>query len=295
MRQLIAFITGKASKRGKPRPRVKPVWRQPVALMGVMMLLAVGAGSGSWWIWNQGWIQDTALRAKWAMLAGSGESGLSVREIFVEGRVETDKDQLLNALRLKRGAPILTFDPHAARRRVESLPWIRTAVIERQLPDVIHMRIVERRPLAIWQNNSRFMLIDTEGKPIPIRHIGRFSNLIIVVGQEAPRHASGLLDILATETELAKRVKAAVWIGNRRWDLHFDNNVSAKLPERDAVQAWVQLADMQRKHKVLDNDIAGVDLRLPDRLIIRRVPGGDKDVIPVLPKFPERAKPGHET
>lgn len=290
------WLPGRGSgKRGARRPRVKPVWRQPTLIAGVLFLAATAAGGGSWWVWQQGWIQDEFERAKWKAIAGSARSGFSVREIFVEGRVETNKDKLLHALRMKRGAPILTFDPQAARARVEALPWISSAVIERQLPDVIHMRLVERRPLAIWQNKSRFTLIDTGGQPIPIGNMGRFSNLVIVVGKDAPRHAAQLLDVLATEPKLAKRVKAAVRVGGRRWNLHLDNSVSIKLPEKNAIEAWVQLAELQRNDKLLEKDISIVDLRLPDRVIVRQIPGSEKDAAKKFLNLPLNVKPGHET
>ena len=75
--------------------------------------------------------------------------GLKVDEILVIGRRETAQKDLLAAVRLARGAPILAFDLQAARKRIEALPWIKTVSVERMLPDTVLLNIKERRPLAL--------------------------------------------------------------------------------------------------------------------------------------------------
>jgi cell division protein FtsQ len=220
-------------------------------------------------VWRDGSVGRLAGKAKWSLIATASRAGFAVAEILVEGRYETGRETLLKALRLKRGAPILAFDPVTARKRVEALPWITSAVIERRLPDTIHLRLMERRPLALWQRKGRFMLIDTAGKVIPGQRLDGFSNLIVVVGSDAPRHAARLFDILASHPPLARRVKAAVRIGGRRWNLHMDNNIQVRLPERDLAAAWSYLAELERRHGLLAKDVTAVDLRLPDRVIVR--------------------------
>jgi cell division protein FtsQ len=70
-------------------------------------------------------------------LTYSVRAGLSVQEIFVEGRGETAASEVLGVLDTNRGTPILAFDPQAARAELEKLPWIKNAAIERRLPDTI--------------------------------------------------------------------------------------------------------------------------------------------------------------
>ena len=42
-----------------------------------------------------------------------------------------------------------------------------------------------------------------------------------------------------------------------------------RLPEEDAASAWSKLAALERENKLLSRDVTAVDLRLPDRLIVR--------------------------
>ena len=196
--------------------------------------------------------------------------GFSVSEIFVQGRFETDRRALLQALGLARGSSIFNLDLKQARLDIVGLPWIKSATIERQLPNVIYLSIEERRPLALWQNDGRFELIDVNGRIIPARNVGRFGNLINVVGLEAPLFTSMLFDTLALAPELAIRVKAAIRVGKRRWDIQLDNRVKVLLPEANMTVAWVQLAEFQERYRLLDDDVLSVDLRLKDRIVIKR-------------------------
>jgi cell division protein FtsQ len=41
------------------------------------------------------------------------------------------------------------------------------------------------------------------------------------------------------------------------------------LPEADPGRAWAQLAETDRREQLLARDISVVDMRLPDRLVVR--------------------------
>jgi cell division protein FtsQ len=145
--------------------------------------------------------------------------------------------------------------------------------VRRVLPDTIVVEIVERRPLALWQHDKKFALIDEEGQVI-LRgdDVGQFRHLMVVVGEDAPSNATALVRMLATEPDLMQRVKAAVRVGGRRWNVHLAQGIDVKLPEQDAEGAWRRLADYQRRYGVLEKQIRMVDLRLSDRLTVLPAP-----------------------
>ncbi len=262
-----------ATRRGTPRPRVKPLWRRPVVVASGAALGVVAIAAGVWWVWQNGIVQRSAERAKWAVIAVSAKSGFAVQEIFVQGRQRTSVDALRKALRLERGTPILAFDPDVIQSRIEALPWIRTATIERQLPDVVHLQLVERQPMAIWQHDGTFSLIDTAGAVIDIDRLDSYRQLIVIVGSDAPENAAGLFTVLAQLPDLARRVTAAVRVGSRRWNLHFEGGITVRLPEEDPAGAWHRLADLDQTYGLLARSVSAVDLRYPDRVIVRPGPG----------------------
>ncbi len=268
-----------AAAGGKPRRRVVPLWRSRGTIATVAMLNVALCIAGGWWLWQSGWVSRTAEQLKSRAIAGSADLGFTVQEILVVGRRETSRQDLLAVVKLSQGAPILSFDLGSAKKRVEALPWVREATIERMLPDTILLNLVERRPLALWQRKGRFALIDQKGVVILNEGLDRYSDLLVVVGEEAPTHASRLLEILSTQPRLMPMVKAAVWVGGRRWNVRMAGNIDVRLPEKDPIRAWARLAEYDRTHRVLERDVQVLDLRFPDRLIVRKPPPAEKPAV----------------
>ncbi|HKW52273.1 MAG TPA: FtsQ-type POTRA domain-containing protein [Stellaceae bacterium] len=202
------------------------------------------------------------------VFAMTARYGLAVGNVQVEGRRRASREAVLNAVAVARGTPILAVDPADAKQRLEAVPWIRSASVERRFPDTLHIRLVERQPLAFWQQHGKLVLIDRDGVVIPTERLDSFGNLIVLVGPDAPAHGAELIDMLQTEPALAAHVAAAVRVGGRRWNLRLDNNVDIALPEDDPA-GWRRLAQLERSDGILEREIQEVDLRLPDRLVVR--------------------------
>ena len=253
------------------RPRRRRMSRnlRRAALWGAPLALVAGIGAGAL---LSGWspagtsLQDLVSAA----LSTTGELGLVVDNIEVEGRATTDTATILAALGAHAGTPILAVSPTRAKEQLEALPWVRSASIERRLPGTLHVRLVERKPLAVWQHDGKQELIDRDGTVIPVTDLSRFAKLPTVVGGDEARHgAASLIELLANEPDLAARVTAIVLVGDRRWNLRVDNAIDVLLPEDDAAGAWTKLARLERTNQVLQRDVQTVDMRLPDRLVMR--------------------------
>src|SRR3546814_4370216 len=75
-----------------------------------------------------------------------------------------------------------------------------------------------------------------------------------------------------SEPSLRERVTAAVRVGGRRWNIQIEGRIDVRLPEADAAAAWAQLARIERQQDLLSRDVIVIDLRLPDRLVVRTDP-----------------------
>ena len=269
--------SGKPGKSRKSARRpAPPRWLKPVLRSGTVALAIGVIGGGLWWFERTGqlavaidWTNQTTERV-------SAGFGLSVRDVLVQGRHESDRAAVLYAIGSNRGDPILAFDPTAAKDRLEALPWVRQATVERRLPDTIFVHLEERQPLALWQKDGRFALVDRDGDIIQRSGLERFRQLPLIIGDGAPAHAPALLATLASEPNLLARVTAMTRVSNRRWTLTFDNNVELHLPEQDIGRAWAKFAAAERSQGLLNRDIAAVDLRLPDRLVVRLSPDAER-------------------
>ncbi|HEX5079927.1 MAG TPA: FtsQ-type POTRA domain-containing protein [Geminicoccaceae bacterium] len=270
----------------------KPRWWQPTIYGGSLGLAACLIGGVGFWVGSSGIGAQAAATLADRALALSGRLGFAVHEVYADGRVRTDPVALREKLGVAIGQPILTVDPVATQARLEQLPWVERASVERLLPDRIEVRLIERQPLALWQRADGFALVDRGGEviapDIATLEAGegpgvaepeiRWGQLRVLVGDQAPRHAARLFAVLSTEPALWARVAAATWIGDRRWTLRLDNRVDVLLPERGVLGAWRFLAQKARDDALLERAVSVIDLRfLPDRLRLRLDPEALQD------------------
>ena len=236
---------------------------------GLAALAVIGTG---WHLWRAGHIEVARRAVETTAAHAMVAAGLTVQDVELSGRRSTPGAQVLKASGLNRGDPILFVDLNAVRARIEQLGWVAQATVERRLPDTIHIDIVEREPFARWQFEGKTVLIDRAGVVLERDDPEAFQQLPRVVGAGAARAAARLFDMLQGEPALAPRVVNAVRVRDRRWDIEFDNGVVARLPEEGAEAAWRQLGALERDQRILGRDINTVDLRLPDRLVVRLTP-----------------------
>lgn len=251
------------------RRRRSRVRRASVVRFGVAALACAGLAVGGVWSWRGGHIAAAAERARDATVAGLGDLGLRVATVTLEGRTHAPRPEVAAAVGLKVGDPIFSFHPETVRQRLVALPWIRDAEVERRLPDSVSIRIHERTPFALWQRQGVLSLVDEDGAVITRRGLERFRSLVVIVGEDAPRHAASLFQALSGDPELFMRVRAAVRVGERRWDVRLDNDVDVRLPEGDTAAAWLRLAEIERRYGVLAAGVSAVDLRTADWLVLR--------------------------
>lgn len=241
------------------------------AAIGLVLLGGLGAGAaGVAALDPVGKARDAA-----ALLASMGRGpGLAVREIRIEGREFTPREALLGAIGILPGEAILDFDPQAAKARLEEIAWVADAHVERRLDGTILVRIQERRAFAVWQRDGRFSVIDREGRIMATERLEAFGPLPLVVGVGAEREAAAMIDLLRSSPEIADRVQALVRVSERRWNMRLHNGADVMLPEGQEEAAIVRLTELQARERLLDRPLAAVDMRLPDRLVLRMQPPG---------------------
>jgi cell division protein FtsQ len=254
--------------------------QQRRAVVAAASVVVLGASAASaWYVGRDGGLAAYTQQAQTRIAEAGADLHLIVESVQVEGRQRADKQAILAALGVSRGTPILSVDLDAAKARLETVPWVRNASIERLLPDTLYVRLTERAPLALWQHQGKFDLVDQDGNIIADADIREYSFLSQVVGTEAPTATPDLLKVLAGEPALEAHVTASVRVGGRRWDIHLDNGIVVSLPESNAANAWHRLAALDRSDRLLERSVQVIDMRLPDRVVLRVPPDIAKSII----------------
>jgi cell division protein FtsQ len=90
---------------------------------------------------------------------------LDLDRVVVEGAVHSKPSEVRFASGLRMGQALFDVDEGAATRSVESLPWVRFAVVSRHWPGEVRIRLVEREPVAVAPAEAGAVaLIDGEGR-----------------------------------------------------------------------------------------------------------------------------------
>lgn len=199
-----------------------------------------------------------------------------VEHIMVSGVKNTKKQDMADALALRKGDSLVGFDAANARARLESLPWIRDAVVERQLPDSVLVRVYEFVPVARLLMDGETWVVNKAGNRIT-KAKGEFEELTLVRGEGAEEHAADLIVLLNLEVSGAlPKIAEATYIGSRRWNLGFNTGSYVLLPEKNPAHAMRILTKLQKAESILNIDGAVVDLRLEDRIVLRMPPNTKK-------------------
>ena len=194
---------------------------------------------------------------------------MTLDNVYLEGQQNIEVSEVLTFFDRFIGEPILSIPIHKFQKEIEALEWVRYAMIERQFPNTIHVHIIERKPLALWQYKKEQALIDREGKKIEGADLNKFRYLVLLVGEDVPDHANTLLEVLYTKPEFAKKVSSAVRVGQRRWNIKFNSGTLVKMPEEDIAEAWNFLLQLNVKQKILDTS-RSIDLRVPEKVYIQK-------------------------
>lgn len=267
--------------RVKPKARLYATGRKPppkrrlpgLGRIGMMLAVMLIAGGSATFAWRVGWPQQQVMRLADAAFQTTARAGLALHDVVVEGREFTGADELMAALQVRRGMPILAFDRASALQRLEQLPWLSGVVIERRLPDMLYVRLQERQPMARWQIRNRVHVIDRDGKAILPASAQNFTDLPLVVGEGAADHALDLVIALAAHPKIHDILRAATRIGNRRWDLTLTPGVTVRLPEAPPAEGLKRLATLMEEQQILARDITAIDLRIIGRTAIERASG----------------------
>jgi cell division protein FtsQ len=89
---------------------------------------------------------------------------LDVRNVEVSGTRVLTRAQILAAAAVPAHEPVAGVDTSAVRKRLLSLPRVKSATVERDLPHTVRITVVERTPAAaLPDGNGGFTVVDADG------------------------------------------------------------------------------------------------------------------------------------
>lgn len=191
------------------------------------------------------------------------KTGFSLQKVIVRGRNRSGVKEILENLGIKQGDSIWMRSPYEIQKQIQSLPWVKDAFVQRRLPSMLSIFLLEKKPLAVWQNKGQKQIIDDDGKVIAGISSDLFKELILITGEDAPSHFADLFTLLPKILPLTA-IKAASFLRSQRWNLYTDKGCIIKLPETHLDIALQRLISLWSTLK----SYSSIDLRFSDAIIL---------------------------
>ncbi len=195
-------------------------------------------------------------------------AGFGVERVTISGISRMYEREVLAAAGIDWRSSVPFLDVAEVRERLLRVPLIASVSVRKIYPREIVINQVEREPAALWQVNGEISVIAADGTIIDTMRDDRYASLPLVVGDEANAKLGEYLALVAAAGPLADRIRAGTYVSGRRWTLKLDG-VDIRLPEAEPGAALARLVELERDNRLLEKDIIAVDLRMPDRVVVR--------------------------
>jgi cell division protein FtsQ len=276
LREYLGFT--RAAKKPAKRPmldRVPPprvvAWiernvprRAGLAATVLMLLGATGYG-----IVKGGHFDDFATAVGKTRNAFANSVGFRITTVAINGRKQLSQDEVLAIGGVNGRSSLLFLDAAAVRDQLKANPWIADATVIKYYPGALQIDIVERSAFALWQQNGKLSVIAEDGAVLEPYVTRRFVSLPLVVGKGAETHARDFLTLLARYPQVNSVTMAAIYVGERRWNLRTKDGLDIRLPENDVGNALATLSRLDNEDHLFSRDIVAIDMRLADRLTVQ--------------------------
>ena len=136
--------------------------KRPVLNIGIMIVLALAV-----------------LGA--VVVANSWNKGLVVKDISTRGNKILTSSEIVSTAGIEKGQKLYSMNLDAARKRVESNPYVLTASLVRDVPGRVTIVVQERVPIALL-HADRHVLIDSAGIILPEVKEGKVFDLPFLTG-----------------------------------------------------------------------------------------------------------------
>ena len=250
--RLVAFIERHVPRRG--------------GIAATVLLLLASAGFG---ISRGGHVDEFTTALSDTRNAIANSLGFRITTVAINGRKQLSQDEVLAIGGVNGRSSLLFLDATAVRDRLKANPWIADATVIKFYPGSLEIDIVERSAFALWQKDGKLSVIADDGAVLEPYLQRRFLSLPLVVGKGAETHARDFLALLARYPQVNAVTKAAIYVGERRWNLLTRDGLDIRLPEHDVSNALATLSKLDQEDHLFSRDIVAIDMRLTDRLTVQ--------------------------
>ena len=195
-------------------------------------------------------------------------NGFVIKNIEVLGLNHIEKKDIIKIIKTHNNINVFNLNIKSIFKEIKNNTWIKKASIEIVYPNTIKIILTEKKPIAIWQNRFGNNLITKTGDMIFEKRLKSFKRYLpIIIGHNANKNFYSILKILSSNKDLVKNIWSLTFVNERRWDLHFNQGLTIRLPSKNIENAWEKVVYLSENFNILSLGLTEIDLRNSNQII----------------------------
>ena len=195
-------------------------------------------------------------------------NGFIIKNIEILGLNHLDKNDIIKIISTYNNINIFNVNIKNIYREIKNNTWIEKASIKIIYPNTIKILLTEKIPVAIWQNRYGNSLITKTGDVIFEKNLEKFNSYLpIIIGQNAHKNIHSILNIFRSNKDFAKNIWSLTFVNERRWNIHFNQGLTIRLPSKNIKNAWDKLIYLDQKFNILSLGLTEIDLRNSSQIL----------------------------
>jgi len=211
--------------------------------------------------------------------------GLTIKQITIIGNKHLSNENIKAIMQINEGKSIIYPSSRTLSERLMKTPWVKDAVIRKDLSGTLTVFIKESFPVAISFFNEKAYLIDYDGVVLEdftdkiknaeiflpvIKNIDPFTNKDTIVS------ALKILDFFKQKGVITKSDSVSIH-GNNAEDLTVQiNDLSFIIGKGDLEKKFAMLRIVRGEVERRNLKVQYYDLRFPDKVIVKPLEGGSE-------------------
>ena len=191
-----------------------------------------------------------------------------LKEVYVSGRINESRENILKAINVTLGESLLTIDLENIREDLNNLSWVKYSSVYLLPLGRLEIEIYEYIPFGKYTDvNNNTFLINKNGVKFSNININEFESLFKLYGKGALLQVTELPLIINKLKSFNFNVSKIERIDSRRWNINLKEGFFIKLPNINPLNSIDALYKLD--NNINYNNLTFIDLRIKDRVSLK--------------------------
>ena len=187
-------------------------------------------------------------------------SKYDIKKVIIENNSIIDKKEIENKLFFLYEKNLFFLKTLDIETKLKEFNFIESFEIKKIYPNIIKIKISEKKPIAVIQNKKLKSYFTNKGDTINYIYLEQFNDLPLVYGDK--QSFKFLINDLKNVKFPISKIKTFYLFETSRWDLITRDNITLKLPIKNYKKSLISFLNLKnkssfKKYKIFDYRISG--------------------------------------